>query len=99
MKRGISQFIRIIVNRVTTKNPSTTVERQTNITTLTQYHYHQLNNLTVITCTCIVKPTYTVEPPNKGHIGTSHFVLCRLSLEIKNVLVLWESEHFGPHPL
>ena len=29
----------------------------------------------------------TVEPPNKGHIGTSHFVLCRevvLSSEVKN---------------
>ncbi len=29
----------------------------------------------------------TVEPPNKGHIGTSHFVLYRevvLSLEVKN---------------
>ena len=41
----------------------------------------------------------TVEPPNKGHAGTSHFVLCRevvLSLEVENVLVLWESEHLGP---
>ena len=36
----------------------------------------------------------TVEPPNKGHVGTSHFVLCRevvLSSEIKNVLVLKKS--------
>ena len=34
---------------------------------------------------------YTVEPPNKGHAGTGHFVLCRevvLSLEVENVLVL-----------
>ena len=41
----------------------------------------------------------TVEPPNKGHFGTSHFVLCRdvvLSLEVDNVLVLWESERLGP---
>ena len=41
----------------------------------------------------------TVEPLNKGHIGTSHFVLCRevvLSFEVENVLVLWESEHLGP---
>ncbi len=31
----------------------------------------------------------TVEPPNKGHDGTSHFVLYRedvLSLEVKNAL-------------
>ena len=36
----------------------------------------------------------TVEPPNKGHVGTSHFVLCRevvLSLKVDNVLV-----HLGP---
>ena len=42
---------------------------------------------------------YTVEPLNKEHVGTSYFVLCRevvLSLEIENVLVLWESEHLGP---
>ena len=48
------------------------------------------------TFTCI---KYTVEPLNKGHFGTSHFVLCRdvvLSLEVDNVLVLWESEHLGP---
>ena len=35
----------------------------------------------------------TVEPPNKGHFGTSHFVLCRevvLFSEVKNVLVQWE---------
>ena len=35
----------------------------------------------------------TVEPPNKGHFGTSHFVLYReavLFLEVKNVLVQWE---------
>ena len=41
----------------------------------------------------------TVKPPNKGHVGTSHFVHCRetvLSLEVENVLVLWESEHLGP---
>ena len=40
-----------------------------------------------------------MEPPNKGHIETSHFVLCRevvLSLEVENVLVLWESEPLGP---
>ena len=33
---------------------------------------------------------FTVEPPNKGHIGTRHFVLYRevvLSSEVKNVLV------------
>ena len=40
---------------------------------------------------------HTVKPPNEGHVGTSHFVLCRevvLSLEVENVLVhvLWESE-------
>ena len=32
-----------------------------------------------------------VEPLNKGHIGTCHFILCRevvLSLEVKNVLAL-----------
>ena len=42
---------------------------------------------------------HSLEPSNKGHIGTSHFVLCRevvLSLEVENVLVLWESEHLGP---
>ena len=41
----------------------------------------------------------TMEPLNKGHIGTSRFVLCRevvLSLEVENALVLWESEHLGP---
>ena len=42
----------------------------------------------------------TVELPNKGHLGTSHFVLsCRevvVSLEVENVLVLWESEHLRP---
>ena len=35
----------------------------------------------------------TVEPPNKGHFGTSHFVLCRegvLFSEVKNVLLKWE---------
>ena len=33
----------------------------------------------------------TVEPLNKGHIGTSYLVCCRdvvFSLEVKNVLVL-----------
>ena len=33
---------------------------------------------------------YTVEPPNKGHIGASQFVLCWEvipSSEVKNVLV------------
>ena len=44
--------------------------------------------------------TTTLEPPNKGHVGTSHFVICRevvLSLEVENVLVvLWESAHLGP---
>ncbi len=37
----------------------------------------------------IPQPHTTVEPPNKGHIGTSHFVLYRevvLSLEVKNSL-------------
>ena len=41
----------------------------------------------------------TVEPPNKRHIGTSYFVLCKevvFSSEVQNVLVLWESEHLGP---
>ena len=41
----------------------------------------------------------TVEPLNIGHVGTSHFVLCRevvLSSEVEKVLVLWESEHLGP---
>ena len=35
-----------------------------------------------------------MEAPNKGHVVTSHFVLCRevvLSLEVENVLVLRES--------
>ena len=35
----------------------------------------------------------TVEPPNKGHIGTSHFVLrweVVLFSEVKNELLLWE---------
>ena len=39
---------------------------------------------------------FTVEPPNKGHAGTSHFVICReivLFLEVENA---WESEHLGP---
>ena len=43
--------------------------------------------------------TYTQSTVNKGHVGTSHFVLCRevvLSLEVENVLVLLESEHLGP---
>ena len=34
---------------------------------------------------------YYMETPNKGHVGTSHFVLCRevvLSLEVENILVL-----------
>ena len=42
---------------------------------------------------------YTVEPQNEGHIETSCFVLCRevvLSLEVDNVLVLWESGHLKP---
>ena len=50
---------------------------------------------------CIFPFAYlnTVEPLNKRHVGTSHFVLCRdvvLSLEAENVLVLWESEYSGP---
>ena len=43
--------------------------------------------------------TCTVEPLNKGHVETCLFVLCRevvLSLEVGNVLVLWESENLGP---
>ena len=35
----------------------------------------------------------TVEPLNKGHFGTSHFVLCKeavLCSEVKNVLLQWE---------
>ena len=35
----------------------------------------------------------TVEPPNKGHFGTSHFVFCRevvLFSDVKNVLLQWE---------
>ena len=34
-----------------------------------------------------------MEPPNKGHFGTSHTVLCRgavLFSEVKDVLVHWE---------
>ena len=41
----------------------------------------------------------TVELLKKGQDGTSHFVLCGevvLSLEVKNVLVQWKSEHLGP---
>ena len=48
---------------------------------------------------CSLSNGNTVEPPNKGHVGTSHFVLYRevvLSLEVENVLVLWESKHLGP---
>ena len=40
-----------------------------------------------------------MEPPNKGHVGTSHFVHCRevvFPLEVENVLVVWESEHLEP---
>ncbi len=40
----------------------------------------------------------TVEPLNKGHVGASHFVLCREvvhSSEIQNVLRIWENEHLG----
>ena len=43
--------------------------------------------------------TCVVEPLNRGHFGTSHFVLCKEaihSLEVENVLVLWESERLGP---
>ena len=53
--------------------------------------------MTLVSCTYIL--WYTVEPLNKGHVGTSHSVLCRevvLSLEVENVFVLWESEHLGP---
>ncbi len=42
---------------------------------------------------------YTLEPLNKGHVGASHFVLCRelvRSSEIKNVLTIWENENLGP---
>ena len=31
-----------------------------------------------------------VEPTNTGHIGISHFVLCR---EVENVLVIQDSDH------
>lgn len=31
---------------------------------------------------------FTMAPPNNGHMGTSHIVLCR---EVRGVLVLWES--------
>ena len=46
---------------------------------------------------------HTVEPLNKEHVGgTSHFV-CNsevvLSLEVENVLVLWESEYLGPQDM
>ena len=42
----------------------------------------------------------TVEPLYKGHIGTSHFVHCIEvvhSLEVENVLELWESIFLVPH--
>ena len=35
----------------------------------------------------------TVEPPNRGHFGASHVVLCREVVpfsEVQYVLVLWE---------
>ena len=38
----------------------------------------------------------TVEPLNKGHVGASHFVLCRevvRSTEVQNVLRIRENEH------
>ena len=47
----------------------------------------------------VCKYTCTTEPSNKEHVWASNFVLCRevvLSLEVENVLVLWESEHLGP---
>ncbi len=47
----------------------------------------------------VIHPVSTVEPPNKRHIGTSHFVLYRevvLSLEVKNALAQQESGHLGP---
>ena len=40
-----------------------------------------------------------VEPLNKGHIGASHFYLCRevvCSSEVQIVLTIWENEHLGP---
>ena len=40
----------------------------------------------------------TMEPLNKGHIGASHFVLCRevvCSSEVHNVLTIWGNKHLG----
>ena len=43
-------------------------------------------------CACMHKDyiyMITVEPPNKGHFGASHVVLCREAVLFRNVLVLW----------
>ncbi len=53
------------------------------------------------TCSCIHTLLYcvTVEPLNKGHVGASHFVLCRevvCSSEVHNVFTTWGNEHLGP---
>ncbi len=43
------------------------------------------------------KANYTMEPPSKGHYGTSHFVPCRetvLFSEVENVLHKIISVHF-----
>ena len=45
-----------------------------------------------------IKAATAVEPPNKGHFRTSHFVLCReavLSSVVKKVLALWKDGHLG----
>ncbi len=41
-----------------------------------------------------------MEPLSKGHVGASHFVLCRevvCSSEVENVLTIWVNEHLGPY--
>ena len=55
----------------------------------------------VYTCSTmqVAQHHYTLEPPNKEHLRTSYFFLYRevfLSLEVENVLVLWENAHLGP---
>ena len=39
--------------------------------------------------------TSIVEPLSRGHIGASHFVLCREVVRVQNVLTIWENEHLG----
>ena len=54
--------------------------------------YHLRHTYSVSQDFILVQPC-TVEPPNKGHLGTSHFVLrweAVLFSEVKNELLLWE---------